>query len=96
MGINTVAPSVNEQHNLPLQQLQDLIDEAQASDTERRNRGRIIVCCTMRLIPIDHRGNALHDGSIDIVGKDISLTTIAFSHQAPLPSKRACNFIRSP
>ncbi len=44
---------------------------------------------TFRLIPIDLDGNILTDEATTIVGKDLSLTGIGFSHDQALLYKRA-------
>lgn len=72
-------------------QVQGLIDEARAHDQsdERRNRNRVPIPYTFRLIPIDNDGKFLSDEATTIVGKDLSLTGIGFSHDHALPHKRA-------
>jgi hypothetical protein len=72
-------------------QVQGLIDEAGTTPTndERRLRQRVPIPYTFRLIPIDHEGNLLADEITTIVGKDLSLTGIGFSHDHAIPYKRA-------
>ena len=73
-------------------QVQGLIDEAQGqeiSPDERRSRSRFPIPYTFRLIPVDHEGKLLTDEITTIVGKDLSLTGIGFSHDQALPYKRA-------
>src|SRR5438270_822148 len=71
-------------------QVQGLMDEAQpASNDERRNRNRVPIPYTFRLIPLDREGNPLADETTTIVGRDLSLTGIGFSHDHALPYKRA-------
>src|SRR4051794_5217020 len=72
-------------------QVQGLIDEAQSTlgDDNRRIRDRVPIPYTFRLIPIDREGNLLVDESTTIVGRDLSLTGIGFSHDHAIPYKRA-------
>src|SRR5437763_8927714 len=71
-------------------QVQGLMDEAHpATDDERRTRNRVPIPYTFRLIPIDRDGNPLIDETTTIVGRDLSLTGIGFSHDHALPYKRA-------
>jgi hypothetical protein len=71
--------------------VQGLIDEActDATADERRNRDRFPIPYTFRLIPLDPEGNALTDETTTVVGKDLSLTGIGFSHDHALPHRRA-------
>jgi PilZ domain len=73
-------------------QLQGLADEAQLnapSPDERRSRNRVPIPYTFRLIPIDPNGNLLTDEITTVVGKDLSLTGIGFSHDHAIPYTRA-------
>jgi hypothetical protein len=72
-------------------QVQGLIDEAQSTlgDDNRRVRDRVPIPYTFRLIPVDREGNLLMDESTTIVGRDLSLTGIGFSHDHAIPYKRA-------
>jgi hypothetical protein len=71
-------------------QVQGLIDEAQAGlNDNRRIRDRVPIPYTFRLIPIDREGNLLPDEATTIVGRDLSLTGIGFSHDHAIPYKRA-------
>ena len=72
-------------------QVQGLIDEAhtQAMPDERRHRDRFPIPYTFRLTPLDDAGQLLVDETTTIVGKDLSLSGIGFSHDHPLPCKRA-------
>jgi hypothetical protein len=56
---------------------------------ERRSRDRFPIPYTFRLTPIDDDGQLLLDEATTIVGKDLSLSGIGFSHDQPLPYKRA-------
>jgi hypothetical protein len=73
------------------QQVQGLIDEARTKPTvdERRARDRHPIPYTFRLVPIDDEGKLLADETTTIVGKDLSLTGIGFSHDHELRFKRA-------
>ncbi|MEX0641512.1 MAG: PilZ domain-containing protein, partial [Pirellulales bacterium] len=71
-------------------QVQGLIDEAHfEGDSERRNRDRFPIPYTFRLTPLDQDGNPLLDETTTVVGKDLSLTGIGFSHDHPIPNRRA-------
>jgi hypothetical protein len=74
------------------EQVQGLIDVAPAAeddDAERRIRDRFPIPYTFRLTPIDDFGRLLSDDVTTVVGKDISLTGIGFSHDHPLKHRRA-------
>jgi hypothetical protein len=72
-------------------QVQTLIDHAATEPTvdERRARDRFPIPYTFRLTPIDDDGQILTDEATTIVGKDLSLSGIGFSHDHPLPCRRA-------
>jgi hypothetical protein len=71
--------------------VQGLIDHAgtEATSDERRQRDRFPIPYTFRLTPIDDDGQILSDEATTIVGKDLSLSGIGFSHDHPLPCRRA-------
>jgi hypothetical protein len=73
------------------QQVQGLIDVAGTAPTkdDRRLRDRYPIPYTFRLTPLDDDGQLLTDESTTIVGKDLSLSGIGFSHDHPLPCRRA-------
>ena len=72
-------------------QVQSLIDQAGTDATfdERRQRDRFPIPYTFRLTPVDDDGQVLTDEATTIVGKDLSLSGIGFSHDHPLPCRRA-------
>jgi hypothetical protein len=72
-------------------QVQGLIDEAGTTSTpdERRARDRFPIPYTFRLIPISDDGKLLTDEMTTVVGKDISLSGVAFSHDHELRCRRA-------
>ncbi len=72
-------------------QVQGLIDEAgtKSIPDERRARDRFPIPYTFRLIPIDDNGKLLTDETTTVVGKDISLSGVAFSHDHELRYRRA-------
>jgi hypothetical protein len=71
-------------------QVQGLIDENPLSDdSDRRNRNRFPIPYTFRLSPLDGDGHPRLDDTTTIVGKDLSLTGIGFSHDQPLLCRRA-------
>jgi hypothetical protein len=79
-------------------QVQGLIDEAQARPTyhERRSRARFPIPYTFRLTPIDQEGNVLPDETTTVVGKDLSVTGIGFSHDHELSFDRAIISLHHP
>jgi hypothetical protein len=72
-------------------QVQGLIDDAGTTPQvdERRARDRFPIPYTFRLIPIGADGKLLADETTTVVGKDISLSGVAFSHDHELRCKRA-------
>jgi PilZ domain len=80
------------------QQVQGLIDGAQttALADERRHRDRFPIPYTFRLTPLDDDGKLLTDETTTIVGKDLSLSGIGFSHDHPLPHRRAIISLNHP
>jgi hypothetical protein len=84
------AAASNGQGDTLKQQVQGLIDEAcLEGDSERRTRDRFPIPYTFRLTPVDQKGNALLDETTTVVGKDLSLSGIGFSHDHPLLHRRA-------
>jgi hypothetical protein len=73
------------------EQVHGLIVEAgtTAESDERRNRDRFPIPYTFRLTPLDQDGNLLADETTTVVGKDLSLSGIGFSHDHPLEYRRA-------
>src|SRR3954468_22833342 len=80
------------------QQVQGLIDNARTTATtdERRSRDRFPIPYTFRLTPIDRNGNLLMDDTTTVVGKDLSLTGIGFSHDHDLGCTRAIISLNHP
>jgi hypothetical protein len=72
-------------------QVQGLIDDAGSapSKDERRARDRFPIPYTFRLIPVSDDGTLLIDEVTTVVGKDISLSGVAFSHDHELRFRRA-------
>jgi hypothetical protein len=71
-------------------QVQGLIDEAKTSPEkdERRARDRFPIPYTFRLTPLDENGEPILDDATTVVGKDLSLIGIGFSHDQPISGKR--------
>lgn len=63
-------------------------DVTQPDDSDRRSRNRFPIPYTFRLTPIDRDGNLATDDTTTVVGKDLSLTGIGFSHDHPLLCRR--------
>jgi hypothetical protein len=59
-----------------------------ASSGEQRNRDRYPIYCTMQLTPIGLNGEPLTEKISTIVGKDLSVNGISFSHDFPLSHRR--------
>jgi hypothetical protein len=80
------------------QQVQSLIEEAgtEATVDERRTRDRFPIPYTFRLTPIDHAGNILTDETSTVVGRDLSLSGIGFSHDTELKYTRAIISLNHP
>jgi hypothetical protein len=72
-------------------QVQGLIDGARSQPVidERRQRDRFPIPYTFRLTPINADGEMMPDDATTVVGKDISLSGVAFSHDHALPTRRA-------
>ena len=72
-------------------QVQGLIDEAgtKCDADERRKGDRFQIPFLFRLTPIHHDGSVLIDETTTVVGKDLSLSGISFSHDIPLAHRRA-------
>ena len=87
----TAHKSKSDQGDVLSQQVQGLIDDAKTTPTadERRQRDRFPIPYTFRLTPLDDDGQLLTDETTTIVGKDLSLSGIGFSHDHPLPCRRA-------
>jgi hypothetical protein len=73
------------------QQVQGLIDGAgtTAETDERRGRDRFPIPYTFRLTPLNDDGTLLTHETTTIVGKDLSLSGIGFSHDHPLQYRKA-------
>jgi hypothetical protein len=80
------------------QKVQGLIDDAgtAALVDERRSRDRFPIPYTFRLTPIDRNGNLMMDDTTTVVGKDLSLTGIGFSHDHDLGCTRAIISLNHP
>jgi len=91
-SVPPTAADVSAQRESLSRHVQGLIDEARTNataDDERRNRDRFPIPYTFRLTPIDGEGNVVSDETTTVVGKDLSLTGIGFSHDHALPYRRA-------
>ena len=92
------AADVKAQRESLSRHVQGLIDEVRTTATsdERRNRDRFPIPYTFRLTPIDGDGNVLTEEMTTVVGKDLSLTGIGFSHDHALPHRRAIISLNHP
>jgi hypothetical protein len=96
VGYSSDAAAVNIIDKLA-HQVQSLIDDAQATDdSDRRSRDRFPIPYTFRLTPLDREGNLLADETTTVVGKDLSLTGIGFSHDHPLLCRRVIISLNHP
>jgi hypothetical protein len=93
----SVAARVDQLDSLSVQ-VQSLIDDAQSQPTkdERRSRDRFPIPYTFRLTPLDEDGAPLPDETTTVVGKDLSLVGIGFSHDHVLPGKRVIISLNHP
>ena len=87
-AVSTLPPTSAESKALT-RQIQGLIDVASANSSpdERRNRNRVPIPYTFRLVPLGDDGRILPEEATTIVGKDLSLTGIGFSHDHEIKSK---------
>jgi hypothetical protein len=87
-SVCNLTPSADDAKALS-QKVQGLMDEAgtTGSSDERRTRNRVPIPYTFRLTPLDGEGKLLVDETTTIVGKDLSLTGIGFSHDHEIPSR---------
>jgi hypothetical protein len=94
---NFIEPYAQEAEMLS-RQVQGLIDEAntEATTDERRARDRFPIPYTFRLTPLDEDGSPLPDETTTVVGKDLSLIGIGFSHDQVLPGKRVLITLNHP
>jgi hypothetical protein len=97
----TLAPTaadVQAQRESLSRHVQGLIDEVRSTATgdERRNRDRFPIPYTFRLTPVSEDGTVLSDETTTVVGKDLSLTGIGFSHDHALPCRRAIISLNHP
>jgi hypothetical protein len=67
--------------------LELVCDPQPISPDERRRRERFPICCKLQLTPIVSATPLLDETSI-IVGKDLSVSGICFSHEFPLSHRR--------
>jgi len=97
MTNNTVAPSpkaaalAGGKSDSLSRQVRGLIGDRRSETVsdERRQRDRFPIPYTFRLTPLDDDGRLMVEETTTIVGKDLSLSGIGFSHDHPLPGKRA-------
>jgi hypothetical protein len=74
---------------IELPEILDWIGAAPSSNSaERRTRVRASICGRMELKPLDDKGQLLNNASV-IVGKDVSVRGISFSHDSPLECSHA-------
>jgi hypothetical protein len=79
-------------------QVQGLIDTAGTKPTqdERRLRARYPIPFTFRLTPLAEDGTLLSDDTTTVVGKDISLSGVGFSHDHAIACRRAIVSLNHP
>jgi len=86
------APAVEQRADSMLEKVKGLIESVHGpagENSERRNRDRFPIPFTFRLTPIDDLGRLVNDDTTTVVGKDLSLTGIGFSHDHTLRYRRA-------
>ena len=69
---------------------------AQMSAVAARARDRFPIFALMQFIPMDLNGELLSSNAMRVVGKDLSTTGIAFTHDVRLPSRRAVVAVTDP
>lgn len=81
--------SVNTGGATLIEQILGVVGQADsATSAEQRNRDRYPICCTMQLTPIGLDGEPITAEISTIVGKDLSVSGISFSHDFPLSHRR--------
>ena len=63
-------------------------DTAEAAGNQSRARDRFPIASCLQLIPLDRNGRLRHSQTLDVIGKDLSTSGIAFSHMTPLLYQR--------
>ena len=76
-------------------QLQQLLDEFVPPINGRRHE-RFPIWWELQLIPLDKNGNLVHFEAIFVVGKDVSVTGVGFSHNILLPKCRVAIALTDP
>ena len=96
-ALSTIAEIQANDDALTLQ-VQGLIDvtNSKPQSDDRRTRDRFPIPYTFRLTPIDDNGKLLSDFTTTVVGKDLSLTGIGFSHDHELTFRRALISLNHP
>jgi hypothetical protein len=56
---------------------------------QRRGKDRFSIPYSFQLVPLDADGTMLIEQATTVVGKDLSLSGMGFSHSRPLPHRRA-------
>jgi len=94
----SAAAILHAQNDLMTSQVQGLIDDAGTLPMvdERRQRDRFPIPYTFRITPFDADGNLLMDDTTTVVGKDLSLTGIGFSHDHEFKFRRAIISLNHP
>lgn len=88
MPDNSAAGKTNVTGDVLDGQILELICDPQPiSPDERRARERYPICCKLQLTPLKRDTLLIDDTSI-IVGKDLSMSGICFSHENPLAHRR--------
>jgi len=81
--------SASDDGEVLLEQMLEFVGVSQSSAGERRIRDRYPINCKMQLTPINEHETPLTDDTSVIFGKDLSRSGICFSHDFPLPHRRA-------
>lgn len=93
---STDADGDNETLTRKVQHLIDKAGTTALAHHERRQRDRFPIPYTFRLTPIDKDGVVLTEETTTVVGKDLSMTGICFSHDHELWFKRAIISLNHP
>ena len=94
MGRNVAAVSSttgvqpNDSELAILVEIQERLDEVQSQFSSGRCRRRFPMSWKLQLTPMNQQGDLIHEASICVFGKDLSMQGVSFSHDKPLSHSR--------
>jgi hypothetical protein len=71
-----------------LVEIQERLDEVQSQFSPGRCRRRFPMSWKLQLTPMDQQGDLIHEASVCVFGKDLSMQGVSFSHDKPLSHSR--------